>query len=480
MSEWKTCWVEGKSLTSPQGETALVLNPATGETVATVAEATALEVDSAVNAAHRAFASGVWRKASPSNRSKTLHRLAELVRTHAEELAQLESRPAGKTITDSRDEIRYSANIIQYYAGILPTFGGEVPAVSANGTGLVFREPIGVCGLIVPWNFPLVVALWKIAPALAMGNSIVVKPAPATPLTVLRLAELAQEAGLPDGVFNVVLGGAEVGRTLVQHPLTRKVSFTGSTRAGKEVMKMAADGIKRVSLELGGKSASIVFADANVEKAANTLWSVFANAGQDCCARSRMLVQRPVYNEYVERFVENTRKIRLGLPQEDTTEMGCLISYAQRERVDGLVQQGKAQGAKLCLGGGVPTGAEFANGSFYEPTVFADVTPDMVIANEEIFGPVASILPFDTEEEAIQIANATQYGLSGSVWTRDIARALRLVREVEAGVISVNTSSSVHLEMPFGGMKQSGTGRELSHHALEHYSELKSVFISAE
>jgi betaine-aldehyde dehydrogenase len=294
------------------------------------------------------------------------------------------------------------------------------------------------------------------------------------------MAELAQEAGVPDGVFNVVFGGAEVGRSLVQHPLLRKVSFTGSTRTGKEVMKMAADGIKRVSLELGGKSASIVFADADIEKAANSVWSVFANAGQDCCARSRMLVQRAVYAEYIERFVENVRQIRLGDPQDDATQMGCLISEAQRERVAGYVQQGKAQGAKLCAGGASLSGDLFDKGSFYAPTVFSDVSPEMVIAQEEIFGPVAGILPFDTEEEAIRIANATPYGLSGSLWTRDVARALRVARQVEAGVLSINTNSSVHLGMPFGGFKQSGIGRELSPHALECYSELKSVFISAE
>ncbi len=297
MPELKTCWIDGKALPNPIGEVNPTINPASGETLAQIADATAEEVDLAVRAADRVFARGDWRKMPTSKRSQTLINLANLIRANAEELAQLESRNAGKTITDARDEIQYGANILQFFAGILPAFCGETAPVSGNGIGLVFREPVGVCGLIVPWNFPFVVTLWKVAPALAMGNSVVLKPAPATPLTALRLAELAQEAGIPDGVLNVVFGGAEVGRSLVLHPLVRKVSFTGSTRTGKEVMRMAAEGVKRVSLELGGKSASLVFADANVEKAAETVWSVFANAGQDCCARSRMLIQREVYND---------------------------------------------------------------------------------------------------------------------------------------------------------------------------------------
>lgn len=480
MLERKTSWIDGKPLSEPAGTLNPTINPANGEVLALIADATAEEVDSAVRVAERLFVRGDWRKMPTSKRSQTLISLANLIRTNAEELAQLESKNAGKTIADARDEIQYGANILQFFAGILPAFCGETAPVSGNGTGLVFREPVGVCGLIVPWNFPFVVTLWKVAPALAMGNSVVLKPAPATPLTALRLAELAQEAGIPDGVLNVVFGGAEVGRALSLHPLVRKISFTGSTKTGKEVMKMAAEGVKRVSLELGGKSASLVFADADVERAANSIWSVFANAGQDCCARSRMLVQREVYDRFVECFVEHTRSIRIGNPQADDTQMGCLISSQQRERVAGYVAQGKSAGAKLCLGGEVPKGEEFDRGSFYLPTVFSEVTPDMVIAQEEIFGPVVSILPFDTEEEGVALANGTPYGLSGSVWTRDIARALRVARAVESGVISINTSSSVHLEMPFGGFKQSGMGRELSSHALEYYSELKSVFISAE
>jgi betaine-aldehyde dehydrogenase len=333
--------------------------------------------------------------------------------------------------------------------------------------------------LIVPWNFPFAITTWKVAPALALGNSVVVKPASATPLTALRLAELAQEAGVPPGVLNVIPGpGNAAGAALASHPDVRKVAFTGSTEVGIEIQRLAAADVKRVSLELGGKSASLVFADADLEKAAGAVFSVFGNAGQDCCARSRILVERPIYQEFVDRFVERTRAIRLGDPLDDATEMGPLISPSHRDRVDGFVRRAVAQGATLCCGGQAKTGDPWDHGSFYEPAVFRDVSPEMAIAQEEIFGPVVSILPFDTEEEAIRLANGTIYGLSGSLWTRDVGRALRVVRAIETGVISVNTSWSVHMEMPFGGVKRSGVGRELGPSALDHYSEWKSVFIA--
>jgi betaine-aldehyde dehydrogenase len=314
-----------------------------------------------------------------------------------------------------------------------------------------------------------------------MGNSVVLKPASATPLTALRLAEIAAEAGLPPGVLNVLTGpGGAIGEALVRHPDVRKISFTGSTEVGSQVMRWAADDIKRVSLELGGKSASLIFADADLEKAGASISGSFGNAGQDCCARSRILVERPVYDEIVERFVEQARALRLGDPLDEETQIGSLISPQHREGVHGYVQRGVDQGAKLCLGGRAKSGGAFDRGSFYEPAVFRDVGPEMVIAQEEIFGPVVAILPFDTEEEAVRLANATLYGLSGSLWTRDIGRALRVARAVETGVLSVNGSWSVHLEMPFGGVKRSGVGRDLGPSALEHYSEQKSVFIAAD
>ncbi|MES1243143.1 MAG: aldehyde dehydrogenase family protein [Acidobacteriota bacterium] len=470
-------WIDGKPVPGRSGQLNEIAEPATGRTLARVAQGGPEDMDAAVAAAKRSYEAGDWRRATAMERAKVLLRLADRIREEAEELAALESRNVGKPIGEARGEIGMGADCFQYYAGLIPAFGGGTVPVGAPGTGLTFREPVGVCGLIVPWNFPFAITTWKVAPALALGNSVVLKPASATPLTALRLAELAAEAGVPPGVLNVVPGpGGAAGSALARHPDVRKVAFTGSTEVGTGVMRLAADDVKRVSLELGGKSASLIFADADLEKAGASVSGSFGNAGQDCCARSRILVERPVYDEVVERFVEHTRALRIGDPLSEETRIGSLISPEHRERVDGYVRRGVEQGAVLCTGGRLREGA----GSFYEPAVFRDVEPGMVIAREEIFGPVVAILPFDTEEEAVRLANATVYGLSGSLWTRDVARALRVVRAVETGVISVNTGWSVHLEMPFGGVKRSGVGRELGPAALDHYSEIKSVFISQE
>jgi betaine-aldehyde dehydrogenase len=471
--------IDGKHMPALARRTTTLINPATSEPLAIVAEAGADDVDAAVQSADRAFRENAWRKTNSRERTRILLRLATLLREHGEELARLESQNVGKPITDARDDVGTAANCFEYYAGAINKIGGTTIPVAAPGVSLTFREPIGVCGLILPWNYPLVIAAWKIAPALAMGNTIVVKPAEQTPLTTLRLGELAMEAGIPVGVFNVVPGeGVPAGEALVRHPLVRKISFTGSTEIGSQVMRLAADNIKRVTLELGGKSANIVFADANLERAVSSAASsLLGNAGQDCCARSRLLVERSIYDKFMAQLIELFQKVKVGDPLEEQTEMGPLISLSHRERVCGHIEAGRNEGAELLCGGQAPEDAALARGAYLNPTIFAGVRPEMKIAQEEIFGPVLAVIPFDTEAEAIAIANNSLYGLSGSVWTRDIERALRVARAVETGVLSINSGSSVHLEAPFGGVKHSGVGRELGLAALDHYCELKSVFI---
>ncbi|HLV80824.1 MAG TPA: aldehyde dehydrogenase family protein [Chthonomonadaceae bacterium] len=472
-------FIEGIAIPAADGAQMPVHNPATGETLAQVAQAGEADVARAVEAARRAYEAGEWRGFGPSERAAALRRLADLLRAHQEEIARIEMQNVGKPLKSARGEAGYAARVFDYYAGILSTFGGQTVPLAAKGTGLTFHEPLGVCGLIVPWNFPLVITSWKVAPALAMGNTVVLKPAEWTPLSALRLAELAIEAGIPAGVLNVTPGpGPVAGAALARHPAVRKVAFTGSTTTGSQIMRMAADDIKRVSLELGGKSASLVFADADLETAAASVMSVFDNTGQDCCARSRYLVERRIYEEFVERFAAHTQALRVGDPQDEATDLGPLVSPVHRERVDGYVRQGVEQGARLRLGGQALREGALAPGCYYAPTLFTDVSPQMAIAQKEIFGPVVAMIPFDDEAEAIRLANATIYGLSGSIWTRDIGRALRVARALETGVLSINSSSSVHLEMPFGGFKQSGLGRELGPAALEQYSETKSVFIA--
>ena len=448
--------------------TLIVLNPATEEPIAELEQAGVEEADEAVARARSAFPA--WRAVSPADRARLLRRLATLVEENAEELARIESRNVGKPISGARGEVGRVAQVFHFYAGAIDKHFGETIPV-AGGVAATFREPLGVVGLIVPWNFPLNIASWKIGPALATGNTIVIKPAELTPLSAMRLAHLALEAGIPDGVVNVLVGkGSVVGQRLIEHPDVAKIGFTGSTEVGRMVMQGAAETIKRVTLELGGKSANVVFEDADLERAAAAApYSVFDNAGQDCCARSRILVQRSVYDRFLELLVEATRGVKVGDPEDDSTEMGPLVSAAHRETVASFVE------GEPVFRGDVPDGP-----GFWYPCTLVEAANEDRVAREEVFGPVAAVIPFEDEADAIRISNDTPFGLSGSIWTRDGARALRVARATESGVLSVNANTSVRVQTPFGGFKQSGFGRELGMHALEGYSEVKSVFISTE
>jgi len=447
-----------------------VINPATEETIATLEEAGVEETDAAVARARAAFPA--WRDVSPRDRGRLLRRLATLVEEHSEELARIESQNVGKPIAGARGEVGMVADVVHFCAGGGDKKYGETIPV-AGGVDMTFREPLGVVGLIVPWNFPLNISSWKLGPALACGNTVVLKPAELTPLSALRLAELALEAGIPEGVINVLVGkGRVVGQRLVEHPDVAKIGFTGSTEVGRGVMKGAADTIKRVTLELGGKSANVVFADADLEKAAAVApYAVFDNSGQDCCARSRILVERSAYDRFAELLVAATRNVKVGDPNDDATEMGPLISKQHRETVAGFVDAD----VNTLFTGDAPDGK-----GFWYPCTIVEASNDDRIAREEVFGPVAALIPFDDEADAIRIANDTPYGLSGSIWTENGARALRVARALETGVLSVNTNSSVRVTTPFGGFKQSGFGRELGMHGLDGYSEVKNVYYSTE
>jgi acyl-CoA reductase-like NAD-dependent aldehyde dehydrogenase len=474
--------VGGRTRAAADGADFTVREPGTGGELATVARAGVADVDVAVSTALAAFESGVWSSVSATDRGRVLARVAALLRERSETFAVAEARNAGKPIGDARWEVQAAAGTFEYFAGAANKHFGESIPVPDAGLDVTLREPVGVCALIVPWNFPLLITCWKTAPALACGNPVIIKPASLTPVTALMLGELLVEAGVPAGCVSVLPGpGGIIGDALVGDPRVNKVSFTGETTTGASILKKSADNITRVSLELGGKSACMVFADADWEKAVeDTAMAVFGNAGQDCCARSRIVVEQSIYDDFVTAFASRTERVKVGPPLDDATEMGPMISPAQRQVSLDYLAIGADEGAERVTGGDIPTGEPFGDGSYLTPAVLAQVDNRMRVAQEEIFGPVASIIPFTDEADAIRISNEGDYGLSGSLWTRDLGRAIRVGKAVRTGVLSVNSNRSVRTEAPFGGYKHSGLGRELGMHAMDHYTEVKNLFLSSE
>jgi acyl-CoA reductase-like NAD-dependent aldehyde dehydrogenase len=468
-------FINGELVEPASGEISELTEPATGAPLARAAMAGEADVDRAVDAA-RAALEGPWGKTPPNERARLMHALADAIVGNRAELVELETRNVGKAITSVKGEVAVSAENFRWYASVIGTIAGRTTPIGSSILAYTLKEPVGVAAQIVPWNYPIMMAAWKLAPALAAGCTVVLKPDPATPLTVLRVAELAAEIGIPPGVINIVpADGPTTGSYLVRHPGVDKVAFTGSTKTGSEIMRLCAEPVKRVSLELGGKSPNLVFADANLEDAIpSSVYAIYYAAGQSCDARSRVLVEKPLYDDFVASFAETAATMKVGDPLEPETQMGSLISQAHRDKVHGFVEQGREEGAEVVTGG-EPTNGD---GAFYPPTVLAGVDNRMTIAQEEIFGPVVTVIPFEDESEAVQMANDVKYGLTATVWTQDPARGHRLARQIKSGVIGINLPNTAFPGLPFGGYKQSGFGREGSLETIEMYLETKAVYAS--